>query len=317
MSKVRKILNLSKKYRNYKQAIEHLEVLTNKYEDTNHLYLQFKTAFPPGHFYSPYPDLHDVNKRHQKLFDRSIREIPGIDIREKQQLNFLTKLSKHNSKLPYSEGRDKSLRYHFNNTAYSYTDATVLFCLLNEINPKRIIEIGSGHSSALMLDVNENFFNNSIDLTFIEPYPELLLSLIKPQDNSRFKLIGQNLSEVDNKIFSALGADDVLFVDSTHVSKIGSDVNQIIFDILPKLNRGVIVHIHDVFYPFEYPEEWVLDTRAWNEDYMLRAFLHNNNEYEILFFNHFMNLHHKKEMEKLLPTTKKNAGGSIWLRKTG
>jgi hypothetical protein len=105
-----------------------------------------------------------------------------------------------------------------------------------------------------------------------------------------------------------------LFVDSTHVSKTGSDLNCILFDILPSLSSGVIIHFHDVFNNFEYPKEWVFGGRNWNEDYLIRAFLMNNSNYEILFFNDYM--HHKYATAFTnLPLTYKNFGGSLWLRK--
>jgi predicted O-methyltransferase YrrM len=187
--------------------------------------------------------------------------------------------------------------------------------MLRQFKPKRIVEIGSGYSSALMMDVNEHFLNHKMSLTFVEPYPKLLKSLMKPDDKKRYKIIGQNLSEVRSSVFKKLEAGDILFVDSTHVSKVGSDVNQIFFDILPLLKKGVIIHVHDIFYPFEYPLQWIEETRAWTEGYVVRAFLHNNKEYEIILFNHFLNVHHKKELKKLLPNTSKNAGSGIWLRK--
>lgn len=319
MSKIKKIINIPKDYRNYKIAAEKFEALAKhyqaEYEEANHLQKLYKTWFEPGHFYSPYPDLKEVKKRKASLFDKSKRTIPGIDIREDSQLKLIDKLSTHYKTLPYTTKPNPELRYRFDNNAYSYTDAIMLFCMLKEIKPKKVIEIGSGYSSALMLDTNELFFDNKMKLTFVEPYPALLLSLTKPQDSKHFSLIKKNLSEVDAAEFRSLEAGDILFVDSTHVSKIGSDVNQIIFDILPNLKKGVIVHIHDVFYPFEYPMEWILQTRAWNEDYMLRAYLHNNKDYEILLFNDFLNTHHQQALDKLLPLTKANSGGSLWLKK--
>ena len=85
--------------------------------------------------------------------------------------------------------------------------------------------------------------------------------------------------------FAALEGGDILFIDSTHVLKTGSDVVRLYNEIVPRLNAGVIVHIHDIFYPFEYPRDWVLEGRAWSEAYLVRVFLAFNSEYEILLFN--------------------------------
>jgi hypothetical protein len=183
--------------------------------------------------------------------------------------------------------------------------------------PKRIVEIGSGYSSMAMLDTNEYFFNNSIDLTFIEPYPERFLSLTKSGDDKYYKLIGANLQNVDLSLFEILDKDDILFVDSTHVSKTGSDVNKILFEILPILKKGVLIHFHDIFYPFEYPKEWVLGWNGfgWNEIYLIRSFLMHNKDYEIVLFNTFLEHFHEDWFAENMPLCLKDRGGSLWLRK--
>jgi hypothetical protein len=112
-----------------------------------------------------------------------------------------------------------------------------------------------------------------------------------------------------------LEANDILFIDSSHVSKAGSDVNHLFFTVLPRLKPGVLVHVHDVFYPFEYPLGWLRQGRAWNELYLLRAFLQYNTAFEMLFFNSFLWKHHKEQLAAKLPRMATNPGGSIWLRK--
>ena len=299
----------------YKQLAAHYEKL---YLKSNHLYKHFRTQFAPGHFYSPYPNLKDLAKRKNEVFNREKRNIPGIDINEKKQLDLLGELKVYYKEFPYKEGGvNKKLRYKLGHHAYAHTDAVFLYSFMRYLKPKRIIEIGSGYSSALILDVNDIFLKGSVDITFVEPYPQLLKSMIKPDDLNKAKLISEPLHKIDLRVFDKLEKNDILFIDSTHVSKAGSDVNKIFFDILPRLKPGVIIHIHDVFYPFEYPVDWVWETRAWNEDYLLRAFLYNNNEYSILLFNNFLNIHHDKLLTSNFPLTKKNSGGSLWLRKTG
>jgi hypothetical protein len=113
----------------------------------------------------------------------------------------------------------------------------------------------------------------------------------------------------------ALRSGDVLFVDSSHVAKIGSDVNSLFFDVLPNLAPGVVVHVHDIHYPFEYPKDWVFEGRAWNEAYLLRAFLTMNTDYEILLFNSYLSCFHIDEVAQLMPGWRINPGGSIWLRR--
>lgn len=287
-----------------------------KYLETNHLLRHFETQFAPGHFYSPYPDLQEMEKRKNNIFNRTKKQIPGIDIQEKQQLDLLNRIASHYDNLPYHNNKiQKNYAYYLDHHAFAHTDSTILFCMLNELRPKRVIEIGSGYSSALMLDYKK-YIDKNLEITFIEPYPQLLKRLVsKIHPRTSYNLIAEPLWRVDKKIFKKLKSGDILFIDSTHVSKAGSDVNEIFFEILPVINKGVVIHIHDVFYPFEYPIEWIKETRAWNEDYLLRAFLYNNNEYKIILFNHFLNIHHSKLIHRLLPLTKHNDGGSLWLKK--
>ena len=129
------------------------------------------------------------------------------------------------------------------------------------------------------------------------------------------KVIEKAVQEVELELFQTLDAGDILFVDSSHVVKIGSDVAHIIFEILPRLKPGVIVHFHDVFYSFEYPKEWVKEGRAWNEDYFLRAFLQYNSVFQILYFNSFMGQFYQNELERKMPLCLRNTGGSLWMKK--
>src|SRR5262249_2642609 len=192
----------------------------------------------------------------------------------------------------------------------------VLYCMIRHVRPRRIVEIGSGYSSCAMLDVNELFFDNSINCTFIDPYPQLLRDLIKESDQERVRILGEKVQEVDIDIFCELTAPDILFIDSSHVVKTGSDVNYIIFKVLPLLQEGVHIHVHDIFYPFEYPPEWVYEGRAWNEAYLLRAFMQYNGAFEIEFFNSFLIDKHREIFETTMPLCLKGIGANLWLRKT-
>lgn len=153
-----------------------------------------------------------------------------------------------------------------------------------------------------------------VDFTFIEPYPERLKSLLTPHDNVR--IIEEKLQDVDTDIFSSLQAGDILFIDSTHVSKIDSDVNLYLFNILPRLAKGVLIHIHDIPYPFEYYKEWIYNGRAWNEAYMIRTFLQFNTSFKIKFWGSYFENVHKELYFKHMPLCAKCPGGSLWLEKT-
>jgi hypothetical protein len=241
--------------------------------------------------------------------------IPGIDLREAEQLTLLEQFVGYYNNMPFSVNKTSGFRYYFDNPAYSYSDAILLYCMIMHLRPKRIVEIGSGFSSCAILDTNELFFSNSIETTFIEPHPDLLMSLVKEEDKSTMQVIPQRLQDVPLDVFAALEPHDILFVDSTHVSKVNSDVNRILFEILPSLPSGVRVHFHDIFYPFEYPMNWIYEGRAWNEIYILRAFLQYNERFVIELMNTYMEHFHRPFFERHMPLCLENfGGGCIWLR---
>ena len=270
---------------------------------------------PPGHFYSPIPDFEQVRCDAPRIFGQAPRRLPGIELNEQAQLDLLKQFIPYYRELPFRAEAQPGLRYYFDNPAYSWSDAILLHCMIRHLHPKRIIEVGSGYSSCMMLDTRELFFDAQIDTTFIEPYPELLLSLLKPGDREAITVIPTRLQDVDPGVFEALQARDILFIDSTHVSRIDSDVNYLLFTILPRLAPGVRVHFHDIFYPFEYPEEWVNEGRAWNEAYILKAFLQYNSRFHVELMNTYMELYHEDFFRKNLPLCLNNTGGSIWLCK--
>jgi hypothetical protein len=117
--------------------------------------------------------------------------------------------------------------------------------------------------------------------------------------------------------FLALERNDILFIDSSHVVKIGSDVNFLLGEVLPRLRPGVYVHVHDIFYPFEYPEAWIAEGRVWGEAYALKAFLTFNATFEIVLFNTYLERFHREIFEREMPLCLRNEGGSIWLRRLG
>lgn len=274
-----------------------------------------KTWVPPGHFYSPIPNLDEVKRLEGRLWAEAPREVKGVDLNVKEQLKVLGELAKHYGELPFRDEKQPGTRYHYDNGLYSYCDAIFLYSMIRRLEPKRIVEVGSGYSSAVTLDVNELFFDGSISCTFIEPFPKVLNSLLKEEDRESATLIERNLQDVDVEVFGRLKKGDILFIDSTHVAKTGSDVNYIFSEILPRLNSGVYIHFHDIFYPFEYPREWVYEGRAWNELYMLRAFLQYNRSFRMVLFSTYLARFHRDVLERDMPLCLKNPGGNIWLRK--
>ncbi len=269
---------------------------------------------PPGHFYSPIPSPDEVRRDRQRIFHPT-RARRANDLNAVALGPHLDALRPLAADLPYERPAGRDLRYSFPNGAYSYSDALLYACLLRHLRPRRVIEVGSGSSSCLLLDVNELYLDGGVQCTFIEPYPQKLLSLIRPRDRDRLRLHPTPLQDVNLSLFQSLEPGDVLFIDSTHVCKTGSDVHHLLFRVLPSLRAGVWIHIHDIFYPFEYPPGWVLEGRAWNEAYALRAFLQYNNAFRIRLFDHFLKRFHRARFSPGLTACLEHGGGSIWLRK--
>lgn len=214
---------------------------------------------PPGHYYSPIASIEYVKERENELYGQIPENILSVNLNVKKQKDNLREFAHYYEELPFGEESDGALRYHFNNPSYGFCDGICLYSMLRKLRPSRIIEIGCGYTSGLMMDVNELFFNNSIDITFIDPYPELLLSIMKVEDQRRYRILAQEVQKSKLSLFEGLGYNDILFIDSSHVSKIGSDVNFLLYSVLPTLKEGVVIHFHDVFYPFEYPKEWIFE----------------------------------------------------------
>jgi hypothetical protein len=271
----------------------------------------YKGLYKPGHFYSTIPNLKEVRNNSERIFTSAIPE--GIDLNLKEQQELLETLASFYEGFDWPVDTNANHRYFSNNSYFNFSDAYVLYGIMRKFSPKKIVEIGSGFSSALMMDVNDRFFNGAVNMNFIEPFPDRLNSLVGKGGGrpANITLIEKMVQEVPLEIFSSLQANDILFIDSSHVSKVGSDLNHILFNIIPLLQKGVVVHFHDITYPFEYPEEWIKKGMYWNEAYLLRAFLMYNNAYSILLMNSYW------ANKPSVPIPGFGGGGSIWLQKNG
>ncbi|MET0779238.1 MAG: class I SAM-dependent methyltransferase [Candidatus Saccharimonadales bacterium] len=276
---------------------------------------KYRTWAMPGHFNSPIPDIADIKKRAKDIFKLPpSKDLVGIDINEKRQLELLKAFRQYYPQIPFSAREKPDLRFYYVNDWFSYGDAIALYSFIRHFRPKRIIEAGSGFSSAAILDINDRFFDGKIKCSFVEPYTERLKTLLRKSDAAS-QIVEKRVELIDLKFFDQLQENDILFIDSSHISKTGSDLNTLLLEVLPRLNKGVLIHFHDVFYPFEYPKVWVYDGHAWNEDYMLRAFLTFNEQFSIEFFSSYLSNFHADKLNKNLPDFMKLAGGSLWLRR--
>ena len=273
----------------------------------------YERGYPPGHYYSPVPDLDEVRARERQIFDRSSAHLKGIDLRTDEQLALLPDFARHYAEQPFGDEPVDGLRYGFANTYFGYGDGLALYAMLRHLRPKRLVEVGSGWSSALALDVNDRFLDGAMECTFLEPYPARLHELLRPTDTDRVRMVEQPLHAVPDEVFAELEAGDLLFIDSTHVSRVGSDVNRLFLEIVPSLPPGVHVHVHDIFWPFEYPEAWVYEGRAWNEGYLLRALLTGNDSLRVTWFNDHLGRFHSEVVAEAMPLWRRNPGGSIYL----
>src|SRR5579859_4385759 len=207
----------------------------------------------PGHFYSPVVNLDELERREDQIW-KPDEKLKGINLNEEGQKAFIPSLIEASKLIPFPENPGQAgFRYYFDNKTYAHADGLVLFATLMKYRPKRVIEVGSGFSSSLMLDTNDKFLNNSIHFTFIEPNPGMTLNrLLRKEDYTNTDVKENLVQEVAPAIFETLNENDILLIDNSHVSKTGSDVNYLMTQILPVLNKGVIIHIHDIFFPFEY-----------------------------------------------------------------
>jgi predicted O-methyltransferase YrrM len=271
-------------------------------------------GFPAGHFYSPIARLTDVVRREQKIFEVPA-SLAGIDLNDKGQVSTITALARHFPAIHLSEQKQPGARFYYDNPNYGHGEALIYSSFLRELRPQRIVEIGSGFSTLLMLDTLEQIAATETQCICIEPYPELLLSLLGPSDIGRIEIHACEAQDASLQWFDGLDESDILFIDSTHVSKVGSDVHRLLFEVLPRLRAGVFVHFHDIFYPFEYPREWIFQGRNWNECYILRAFLQYNRDFSIVCFNSYLGKFHSELFCESKPLFLGNPGSSLWLRK--
>ena len=268
----------------------------------------------PGHFSSPLPSRAEV----AAAFSRGVGDVSfaDVELNEAGQVARLERFAEFYAEQPYPEKATEGRRFHLDNPSYGSFDAIMLWFMLREAQPQRILEVGSGFSSAAMLDARDHGGIGTPEFTFIDPDMARLRPLLRAGDEGRgVTLIERIVQDVPLGTFAELSENDVLFIDSSHVSKIGSDVNRLFFDVFPTLAPGVLIHLHDVAGNLEYPREWLDEGRAWNEQYVLRAFLMNNPVYRIELFTGWL-LHMRHEwFRRHMPLCAQGGGGQLWLRK--
>jgi hypothetical protein len=233
----------------------------------------------PTHFYVPYTNIIELEKTKHLWAKKS--ELPGMSSDLDEQAETLKHLC-----LPYqkeyagNEVYKEAVRRHFG-PGYGYIEAQALHGLVRHYRPSRIIEVGSGVStycSLKALDLNEREIGRSARITCIEPYPSDALRSLK-----KVELIETQVQEVSSATFEELDAGDLLFIDSTHTVRPASDVSYLILEVLPRLPKGVIVHFHDIYLPYDYQRDVLQTYFQWMETSLLRAYLTHNERVRTVF----------------------------------
>jgi hypothetical protein len=268
------------------------------------LFLKVGVAPIVDHYYEPLFD-------YRKLPSKKFGEVQGINLRIEHQLDFLKKFSYQRDlkSLPI-EGTGFS--FYYNNGSFPSGDAELYYSIIRSIKPNIIIEVGAGFSTLMALEAIKNS-SNPVSLICIEPFEHPELNLL-PIEIKR-----ELVENVELSFFKQLKSNDILFIDTSHVLRPGGDVMYLFLKILPQLNSGVWVHIHDIFYPNEYPVEWLRDEfRLWNEQYLLIAFLCNNPSFEVMFSLSYLKENYFKEVSLYFPILANQSErnpGSFWIRK--
>jgi hypothetical protein len=271
-------------------------------------------GFPNGHFYSPVIDPHELRRRAAEIWPDRLHEPAGVDLDLPGQRALLAALRPFAADFDYPEGKREEAEpagFRDGNGLFERLDARMLFCLLRHLAPRRLLEVGSGYSSLLAADVNRRFLGGATEITCIEPFPRAFLSRGVP---GIARLLAQPVQEVGLEPFLALAANDVLFIDSSHVSKTGSDVNFLCLEVLPRLAPGVWIHLHDIFLPNDYPREWVLEEeRSWNEQYLVQALLMYSRAFAVRFGSACAWHLFPELVESVFGS--RLGGGSLWIEK--
>jgi hypothetical protein len=245
----------------------------------------------------------------------------GIDLDEEAQLVLLEKFSR-TYRPEYEcfprEQVPRSSQYYVNNGAFGAVDGEILYCMIRNHKPRKIIEIGSGFSTLLMAQAalrNKEETGQGCELVACEPYPNEILVTGFP---GLTRLISKRVEELPLSFFGGLRENDILFIDSSHVLRIGGDVQYEFLEIIPRVAKGVLLHLHDIFLPAEYPKEWVLrQRRFYTEQYLLHAFLAFNRRFRVMWAGSYMHLRHAEKLETAFPSYNRTQQwpGSFWIQR--
>ncbi len=275
----------------------------------------------PVHFYSPVPDLDDLARR--RVWDRR-SPLAGVDFRPEAQVELLGRIGRaHGGECDWPAGSaGQPDRFFTENGCFSFGCAASAHGILRHFKPRRIVEIGSGNSSLVIAEAlrrNEQEGAPRAEYTIVDPYPGPVVRGGLPGVT---RLVDDRVEQVSPDAFGVLRENDVLFIDSGHTVRIGGDVNCLLLDVLPTLAPGVVVHVHDVHLPYEYPEKYARNAAfrmLWTEGYLLQAFLSLNREYEVLLAMQFLQQEHAAAFQAAFPrydpVRHRSVSAAFWIRR--
>ena len=267
----------------------------------------------PNHYYWPLNDVAFLREHPDLWHDRGLPA--GIDWDLDGQVAFARELAASYGELAEIAERpaavDMSSPTTFINGSFPDADACAYYGVIRSRQPRRVVEVGAGWSTIFLA---EALARNDVeaDVVLIEPEPDRRLLARLP---AGWDIRRSLLQFVDLSVFDALGPGDVCFYDGSHVARTGSDVNWFLFEVLPRLKPGVMVHVHDIYWPDDYHDQWVYgDGLSWNEQYVLQAFLMHNSAYRVRLANHMLFRTREADVRKIYPSWPD--GGSVWVEKT-
>lgn len=245
------------------------------------------------------------------------RKLPGIDFNVNGQIEMLGKFKYAAELLKFPMDKTKKIEFFFRNGNFGPGDAEYLYSVIRFFKPRRIIEIGSGNSTLMTMNaISANRADDPLykcEYICVEPYECPWLDRLGP------KIVRNKIENMKNGFFQQLESGDILFIDSSHIIRPQGDVLLEYLEILPILKPGVIVHVHDIFTPRDYPPEWLTErVRFWNEQYLLEAFLSFNSAFRVIGALNYLKNHYFSELSNICPMLKMNPKvepGSFYIMK--
>jgi predicted O-methyltransferase YrrM len=277
-----------------------------------------QVRFEVGEFYSPMYDTRELEQIKDRLWPAVPPETPGIDWRDQEQLALCTDGFANQTFRRFPEEAADEGEFSVKNGQFPVLDAWVLEGMLRHHRPRRMIEVGCGYSTLVTARVNREELAGEMDLICIDPYPKPFLAAGNVGGIREIR--PEKVEEAPLELFEQLGENDVLFIDTSHTVKTGGDVTWLFHEVLPRLRPGVLVHIHDIFLPHEYPQQWVFEGWGWNEMYLVRSFLLFNSAFEIVWATAYMFTYHRERVAAAFPDYPDQGpmiGASMWIRRRG